>query len=108
MNCGRSTTPLVIHGELDFLPHRPGILLTPLVRNGWGASAADALSTAIIMGEKEIVHQILDYVPTINWAVSADDELVSLFETTIRYLGGLLSGYDLLTGPAKELCEDVS
>ncbi|USW55058.1 Putative glycoside hydrolase family 47, six-hairpin glycosidase-like superfamily [Septoria linicola] len=77
-------------------------------RNGWGASAADALSTALIMGEKEIVNQILDYVPSINWAVSSEDSVVSLFETTIRYLGGLLSGYDLLSGPLADLAEDDS
>lgn len=38
----------------------------------------------------EIVDQILDYIPTINFD-EADDE-ISLFETTIRYVGGLLSG----------------
>ncbi|KJX95575.1 mannosyl-oligosaccharide alpha-1,2-mannosidase like protein [Zymoseptoria brevis] len=77
-------------------------------RNGWGASAVDALSTALIMGEKDIVHQILEHIPAIDWNVSADDEVVSLFETTIRYLGGLLSGYDLLNGPLKDMCEDQS
>jgi mannosyl-oligosaccharide alpha-1,2-mannosidase len=60
------------------------------------------------MGEKEIGNQILDHIPTIDWSISADDEVVSLFETTIRYLGGLLSGYDLLTGPLQHLCEDQS
>lgn len=44
------------------------------------------------MGEQEIVEQILDYVPTIDFSVSYNDTVVSLFETTIRYLGGLLSG----------------
>ena len=77
-------------------------------RNGWGASAADALSTALVMEEGEIVNQIVNYVPSINWSVSKDDEPVSLFETTIRYLGGLLSGYDLLNGPLKNLVDDES
>ncbi|KXT07816.1 hypothetical protein AC579_9333 [Pseudocercospora musae] len=77
-------------------------------RNGWGASAVDALSTAIIMGEQQIVEQIMNHVATINWAVSYQNEVVSLFETTIRYLGGLLSGYDLLQGPAKSLVQDES
>ncbi|KAK4619976.1 Mannosyl-oligosaccharide alpha-1,2-mannosidase [Fulvia fulva] len=77
-------------------------------RNGWGASAADALSTALVMESGEIVNQIVNYVPSIDWSVSKDDEAVSLFETTIRYLGGLLSGYDLLTGPLKELVDDES
>lgn len=75
-------------------------------RNGWGASAVDALSTACIMGLPDIVNQIVDYVPSINWGVSYEDEVVSLFETTIRYLGGLLSGYDLLTGPLSGLASN--
>ncbi|KAF2020568.1 glycoside hydrolase family 47 protein [Aaosphaeria arxii CBS 175.79] len=73
-------------------------------RNGWGASAIDALSTALIMGEKQIVNQILDHVPKINFGKTDSD--VSLFETTIRYLGGLLSGYDFLTGPLSDLADN--
>ncbi|KAF9691060.1 hypothetical protein EKO04_011004 [Ascochyta lentis] len=75
-------------------------------RNGWGASAADALSTAIIMGEKEIVNQIISYIPTIDWSTTQTS--VSLFETTIRYLGGMLSGYDFLSGPLAHLADDPS
>ncbi|KAK4189403.1 glycoside hydrolase [Podospora australis] len=66
-------------------------------RNGWGASAVDAFSTALIMGNGKVVSQILEYIPTINF--NQTDTQVSLFETTIRYLGGLLSAYDLITGP---------
>ncbi|KXL51140.1 glycoside hydrolase family 47 protein [Acidomyces richmondensis BFW] len=72
-------------------------------RNGWGASAADALSTAIVMGLSDVVNEILAYVPNINWSVSYQDDPVSLFETTIRYLGGFLSAYDLLSGPLSSL-----
>ncbi|KAK0743110.1 glycoside hydrolase family 47 protein [Schizothecium vesticola] len=68
-------------------------------RNGWGATAVDALSTALIMGKWEIVDVILGHVQTIDFDKTDDD--VSLFETTIRYLGGLISAYDLLTGPLK-------
>lgn len=50
-------------------------------RNGWGASAADALSTALVMEIPEIVNQIVDYVPTIDFSKS--DDGVSLFETTV-------------------------
>ncbi|KAI0540290.1 glycoside hydrolase family 47 protein [Xylaria digitata] len=69
-------------------------------RNGWGASAVDAISTALIMGNKEVVSQIVDHIKTINFNQTAEGaEGVSLFETTIRYLGGLVSAYDFLTGP---------
>ena len=63
-------------------------------RNGWGASAIDGLSTAIIMELDSVVVDILEYVPTIDFTKT--ETFVSLFETTIRYLGGLLSAYDLL------------
>lgn len=58
------------------------------------------------MGIPEIVNEIIDYVPTINWSVSYEDEQVSLFETTIRYLGGLLAGYDLLSGPLAHFADN--
>ncbi|OQD78372.1 hypothetical protein PENDEC_c001G01952 [Penicillium decumbens] len=70
-------------------------------RNGWGASAVDALSTAIMMGNQDAVNTILDHISKIDY--SQTSEQVSLFETTIRYLAGMLSGYDLLTGPASHL-----
>jgi len=52
------------------------------------------------MEETEIVQQILDYIPTIDFTRSQTKDPVSLFETTIRYLGGLLSAYDLLSDDA--------
>lgn len=58
------------------------------------------------MRNADAVNEILDYIPKINF--SETDELVSLFETTIRYLGAMLSGYDLLNGPAKDLVKDHS
>jgi mannosyl-oligosaccharide alpha-1,2-mannosidase len=64
-------------------------------RNGWGASAIEALGTAAIMDIPEVVDQILEFVPTINFQTSKTP--VDLFETTIRYIGGMLSAYDLLT-----------
>jgi len=77
-------------------------------RNGWGASAVDAFSTALVMEDADIVNTILEFVPTINWSVSYQDEQVSLFETTIRYLGGILSAYDLLSGPLGGLAQNKS
>ncbi|KAI4730540.1 glycoside hydrolase family 47 protein [Aureobasidium sp. EXF-10728] len=74
-------------------------------RNGWGATAVDALSTAILMESQDVVTTILEYIPTINFNVSKDNAPVSLFETTIRYLGGMLSGVDLLDGPYQHLTQ---
>lgn len=79
-----------------------------MTRNGWGASALDALSTAAVMGLPDVVNQIVAYVPHINYAVSYQNQPVSVFETTIRYLAGMLSGYDLLSGPLRYLMNSTN
>lgn len=81
-------------------------------RNGWGVTAVDGLDTAIIMEQTDIVNQILDFIPTIdftkvnNVARPGASLSVSLFETNIRYVGGLLAAYDLLKGPFQHLDVD--
>ncbi|KAI0839655.1 glycoside hydrolase family 47 protein [Hypoxylon sp. FL0890] len=76
-------------------------------RNGWGASAVDALSTALVMGNQDVINKIVEHIGSINFnATSPDSENVSLFETTIRYLGGMLSAYDFLTGPLQQYAKD--
>ncbi|KAF5692979.1 class I alpha-mannosidase [Fusarium denticulatum] len=77
-------------------------------RNGWGATAVDGLSTAIIMEDTEIVDKILRQIMLTDFTVTVvPDQPISLFETTIRYLGGLLSAYDLLSGSYKHLATDI-
>ncbi|KAF8538433.1 glycoside hydrolase [Trichophaea hybrida] len=66
-------------------------------RNGWGASIADALGTAVLMGLDDVVEQALGHLAEVDFTTAKGD--VDLFETTIRYLGGMISGYDLLKGP---------
>jgi mannosyl-oligosaccharide alpha-1,2-mannosidase len=68
-------------------------------RDGWGASAVDGLDTAIIMGLIDPVATILKHISTIDYTRPAPGESISVFETNIRYLGGMLSAYDLLSGP---------
>ncbi|KAG5930194.1 hypothetical protein E4U53_002288, partial [Claviceps sorghi] len=73
-------------------------------RAAWGVTVVDALSTAIVMNSLEIVQPMLDHIAGIDFGTTAEAGYgISLFETNIRYLGGLLSGYDLLTGPYKQL-----
>lgn len=86
----------------------PNSLTSSNPRNGWGASAVDAVSTAIVMEIPDIVNEIINYIPTIDFSKSYQDESVSLFETTIRYLGGMLSAYDFLTGPLSDLAQNKS
>eukprot|EP00246_Nothoceros_aenigmaticus_P018190 TRINITY_DN9422_c0_g1_i2.p1 TRINITY_DN9422_c0_g1~~TRINITY_DN9422_c0_g1_i2.p1 ORF type:complete len:608 (-),score=117.14 TRINITY_DN9422_c0_g1_i2:128-1951(-) len=60
---------------------------------GLGATIVDSLDTLYIMGLKEEFHKAKEWVTNnldFNKQVDA-----SVFETTIRYLGGLLSAYDL-------------
>jgi mannosyl-oligosaccharide alpha-1,2-mannosidase len=99
MSLSRPQTASAIHGE-SLNPSRR-MHTDDFHSNKWGASAVDALSTALVMGQKDIVNQIIDYIPTINWSETPID--VSLFETTIRYLGGMISGYDFLSGPLAHL-----
>jgi mannosyl-oligosaccharide alpha-1,2-mannosidase len=75
-------------------------------RDGWGASAVDGLDTAIIMGLAEPVAIILKHISTVDYSRPAPGESVSVFETNIRYLGGMLSAYDLLNGPFASLPHD--
>ncbi|KXT03373.1 hypothetical protein AC578_3983 [Pseudocercospora eumusae] len=84
----------------DLLPRDNGFYNS---RNGWGLTAVDALDTAIIMEQEDIVNTILEFIPTIDFTRNHSPRPVttSLFESNIRYLGGLLSAYDLLTGPFK-------
>ena len=81
-------------------------------RNGWGVTAVDGLDTAIIMEQTDIVNQILDFIPTIDFT-KVDNVTrpgaslsISVFETNIRYVGGLLAAYDLLKGPFQHLDVD--
>lgn len=74
----------------------------------WATTLVDSFDTAIIMGLDDIISKSLDYIPTINYTRGLDDSAASLFETNIRHLGGLLSAYDLLTGPFANLTQGVS
>jgi mannosyl-oligosaccharide alpha-1,2-mannosidase len=61
---------------------------------GWGATLVDSLDTLWIMGFKKEFYEAVDAVARIDFGMS-DMNTISVFETTIRYLGGLLSAYDL-------------
>ncbi|EJD51252.1 seven-hairpin glycosidase [Auricularia subglabra TFB-10046 SS5] len=64
-------------------------------RNGWGATIIDALSTAKIMGLDDVYDEGVEFAKTIDFSKGKTNNIVSVFETTIRYLGGLLSAYEL-------------
>ncbi|KAL0567696.1 hypothetical protein V5O48_014299, partial [Marasmius crinis-equi] len=64
-------------------------------RNGWGASIVDAMSTMRIMGLDDFFDEAVSFAEKIDFSKSQTNQTVSVFETTIRYLGGLLSAYEL-------------
>ena len=61
----------------------------------WSATLVDSLDTLWIMGLHEEFDQAVNATLAINFAYNADNCTVNLFESTIRYLGGLLAAYDL-------------
>ncbi|KAK3362673.1 glycosyl hydrolase family 47-domain-containing protein [Lasiosphaeria hispida] len=62
--------------------------------SGWGATLVDSLDTLWVMGLKREFREAVRVVGKIDWD-STQSKDCSMFETTIRYLGGLLSAYDL-------------
>ncbi|ERS95974.1 hypothetical protein HMPREF1624_07509 [Sporothrix schenckii ATCC 58251] len=75
--------------------------------SGWGATLVDALDTLWIMDLRNEFDEAVRAVATIDWDAATGFEC-SLFETNIRYLGGLLSAYEMsgatpLLDKAKEL-----
>ncbi|KIK58077.1 glycoside hydrolase family 47 protein [Collybiopsis luxurians FD-317 M1] len=64
-------------------------------RNGWGASIVDALGTLFLMNLTDQFEQALNFTSQIDFSNSNTDSSVSLFETTIRYVGGMISAYEL-------------
>jgi mannosyl-oligosaccharide alpha-1,2-mannosidase len=66
--------------------------------SGWAATLVDSLDTLWIMGLKEEFDEAVAAVAEIDFGRSTTGS-VNIFETTIRYLGGLLAAYDLSKRP---------
>lgn len=62
--------------------------------SGWAATLVDALDTLWIMGLREEFDEAVAAVAEIDFGSSTSSR-VNIFETNIRYLGGLLAAYDL-------------
>ncbi|KAK8075978.1 glycoside hydrolase family 47 protein [Apiospora phragmitis] len=65
---------------------------------GWAATMVDALDTLWIMGMKEDFDEAVKAIGTIDFTYSEQRNEIPVFETTIRYLGGLLGAYDVSGG----------
>ncbi|EMD00200.1 glycoside hydrolase family 47 protein [Baudoinia panamericana UAMH 10762] len=75
--------------------------------NGWGATLVDSLDTLWIMGMKEEFEDALEFVADIDFTTSLRAD-IPLFETTIRYLGGLLGAYDVSGAQYRVLLDQAS
>ncbi|KAF2664837.1 seven-hairpin glycosidase [Microthyrium microscopicum] len=65
--------------------------------NGWSATLVDAMDTMWIMGLTKEFEESVEFVKNIDFYASTRSE-IPIFETTIRYLGGLLGAYDVSDG----------
>ncbi|KAL6707347.1 hypothetical protein ACN47E_004126 [Coniothyrium glycines] len=61
---------------------------------GWRATLVDALDTLWIMDMKDEFEDAIKAVETIDFTTTSRAD-IPLFETTIRYLGGLIAAYDI-------------
>ncbi|KAF2706623.1 glycoside hydrolase family 47 protein [Pleomassaria siparia CBS 279.74] len=62
--------------------------------SGWAATLVDSLDTLWMMGMRTEFYGAVEAVATIDFGRSTA-ESVNMFETCIRYLGGLIAAYDL-------------
>ncbi|KAJ0386117.1 hypothetical protein COL922a_005026 [Colletotrichum nupharicola] len=65
---------------------------------GWAATLVDGLDTLWIMGMKEEFDEAAKAVNDIDFTFSPTRRDIPVFETIIRYLGGLLAAYDVSGG----------
>ncbi|KAI0277917.1 seven-hairpin glycosidase [Russula aff. rugulosa BPL654] len=100
------------HDEVAPLTRKP---LDP--RNGWGATIVDAMGTMYIMGLTDYFSEALNFTKSIDFTKSKTADTVSIFESTIRYVGGFISAYELsgqleqnffLIEKAKQLADRMS
>ena len=71
---------------------------------GWGATLVDTLDTLWMMGLKEEFEDGVKAVAKIEFTTSPRKD-IPLFETVIRYLGGLVAAYDISGEKYKTLLE---
>ncbi|KAK3346808.1 glycosyl hydrolase family 47-domain-containing protein [Lasiosphaeria hispida] len=82
--------------------------LVPVARDkkdpfcGWAATLVDAMDTLWLMGMKAEFDDAVEAVKEIDFTTTPYRQDIPVFETIIRYLGGLLGAYDVTGGPKGE------
>ena len=64
---------------------------------GWAATLVDTLDTLWMMDMKEEFEEAVNAAKDINFNTTSE-QILNIFETTIRYLGGFLGAHDLTNG----------
>ena len=72
--------------------------------NAWGATLVDSLDTLWMMGLKDEFEEAVEAVKNIDFTTSPRND-IPLFETVIRYLGGLIAAYDVSDGAHRILLD---
>ena len=70
----------------------------------WGATLVDSLDTLYMMGLEEEFEEAVEAVKEIDFTTSPRND-IPLFETVIRYLGGLVAAYDMSDGAYRILLD---
>lgn len=71
---------------------------------GWGATLVDTLDTLWMLDLKDEFEEALEAVKEIDFTTSMRND-IPLFETVIRYLGGLIAAYDISDGAHRILLD---
>jgi mannosyl-oligosaccharide alpha-1,2-mannosidase len=69
---------------------------------GWSATLVDSMDTLWIMGLEDEFEEAAKAIDMIDFTTSPRSD-IPMFETTIRYMGGLLAAYDVSGGKYKNL-----
>jgi len=77
--------------------------------DGWAATIIDSLDTMLIMGlEDGLFLEAIAAVSAIDFTKAKTSDLASVFESTIRHVGGMLSAYELSHGKYPILVEKAT
>ncbi|KAG0044420.1 maturation of Asn-linked oligosaccharides protein [Gryganskiella cystojenkinii] len=64
--------------------------------HGWGLTIIRSMSTMYVMGLNDLFADAVAFVANVDFSkVPADSPVVTITDTSIKYLGGLLSAYEL-------------
>lgn len=72
---------------------------------GWGVTAIDALTTAIIFEKEDVVVKILDFIAKVEFGTVIQGDKILVFEVAIRHFAGMISAWDLLNGPFSHIAK---